>query len=529
MKFWSKALLVIVFSCFCAPALCQDTMIYDSEMEGENILKYLKTGEIDNFKAVYFAGNADETEYNRDIKRCFDFADKLAALYPERKKVKVLKKIFAAIHDEFLVKYDIQAQFYDLFRTGTYNCVTSTALYSFILQRMDVVCRIKELPTHVYLTVEADGKVMDVETTMPQNLVPISYKQKEAYITELLNAKIITQAELNEKGWDQLFDEYYYKNNTISILQLSGLSYMNYAVLETQKLDLMKSLDILRISRNLYPRNATNALIAALLNQISQEPTKYGYLRVIQKQLTYSDMYDKESLRSNLMVYASSSVFQNGEIATFSRLDSFINENVIRNKEKVKILRFIYSKILGEYYFKNDQFPEAIKYHLAAYKLFKTDVDCKHNLLASVASLSKEIADSFFTKNNDTFYGVIVNVPELELNADYEELRFYMVNYILDLNYQRVFSKGYALNATQWNNFTGITDTLIAKPGLMMIEKRTALKILLAYACNSHEYKDDARANRIIALGLSKFPENKALLQAQKTRFKYAAGYYLNN
>ncbi len=515
-----------MFACFLAPLYGQDTMQYESVNEGRMIDHFLKTGKIDSFEAFYYIHNTDSSSYFFNKHRLYEYADKLATLYPERKKEKVLKKIFEAIHKEFLIKYTDNVQFSEIFKSGTYNCVTSSALYALIFRRMDIPYLIKELTTHVYLTVLVEGKELDVETTLPQDLVQITRKQKTAYLEEMEKNKLVTRAEIEEKGVDKLFDEKYYQSKTICLRQLAGLSYYNYGILAADSDRYVQSLEILRISRNLYPRVGTNYIIGTILDQMGNNPTKYSFSQVVRCQIKYADLYDKEGLTKTLYSYALAVLFRDGDIQSFSGLDSYININVIRDYKKLKDVKYAYSKIVGEYYTKNSNYLEGIHHYRIAYGLFKTDVDSRYNLILCIRNMLTGLNDSS-VQLKDTILYTLVNINELDMYEEYENIRYAMLFSVCEYNYQRIFSPGYALDKFKWNKFSEVADKAIDRPGIFAVKEILAVSFILSYACNAHQYKDTEKALKIVHDGLKKFPSNKYLLEAEKTNFLYAPNYYL--
>ncbi len=70
---------------------------------------------------------------------------------------RLLKKVFFQVHKEYLKEYVPYQSFQDLFETGTYGCLTGTALYAFLLEELGFEYEIIETNYHMFLLVNADG------------------------------------------------------------------------------------------------------------------------------------------------------------------------------------------------------------------------------------------------------------------------------------------------------------------------------------------------------------------------------------
>jgi hypothetical protein len=76
-----------------------------------------------------------------------------------------LHKAFKKINSVFLNKYEAYADFDELFTNGHYDCLTATALYSLVLDRLSYSYDIIETNYHIFLLVQTSkGEVM-IETT----------------------------------------------------------------------------------------------------------------------------------------------------------------------------------------------------------------------------------------------------------------------------------------------------------------------------------------------------------------------------
>ena len=151
------------------------------------------------------------------------------------KKRKNFKKfadyLFEQVHAQFLKKYQENVTFDKIFSTGTYNCLTASALYALIFERMGIRYQIKETPSHVYIIAEPGSSAILIETTDPTGgyFAP-DEKYKKQYVNDLIASKTVTATEVASEGLEATFEKHFYENESINLKQLVGLHYYNAGV-----------------------------------------------------------------------------------------------------------------------------------------------------------------------------------------------------------------------------------------------------------------------------------------------------------
>lgn len=133
---------------------------------------------------------------------------------------RLLKKVFFQVHKEYLKKYVPYQSFQDLFETGTYGCLTGTALYAFLLDELGFEYEIIETNYHMFLLVTVDGHQYLIESTDP--IDGFVYKNEE--VRNRINAAVKQNKPSNGNGFT--YDIY----KSISYVELIGLQYYNTAV-----------------------------------------------------------------------------------------------------------------------------------------------------------------------------------------------------------------------------------------------------------------------------------------------------------
>ncbi|HEY0741454.1 MAG TPA: hypothetical protein VGD40_08330, partial [Chryseosolibacter sp.] len=112
---------------------------------------------------------------------------------------KKVKLVYDDVHDTFLRKYELENRFEDIFINGHYNCVSATALYALVFEKLNIPYVIKEKPTHVYLIAYPSTERIIVETTTPAGgFITFNPQFKQSYVKILRDQKLITAQEYSK-------------------------------------------------------------------------------------------------------------------------------------------------------------------------------------------------------------------------------------------------------------------------------------------------------------------------------------------
>lgn len=165
-------------------------------------------------------------QLNRIIKT---LPPKEAKVSREKKRV---RRIYNSIHNRFFQKYDLEADFTNIFKNGTYNCVSATALYVYVFDQLKIPYHIKELPSHVFLIAYPQSLKIHLETTVPGAYGFYSPNDSEIkkIVNELVDVKLISKLELQEKGYSKTYQNYFYGKEFVDKKSLIGMQYFNKSI-----------------------------------------------------------------------------------------------------------------------------------------------------------------------------------------------------------------------------------------------------------------------------------------------------------
>ncbi|HET6373518.1 MAG TPA: hypothetical protein VFG76_09430 [Candidatus Polarisedimenticolia bacterium] len=162
------------------------------------------------------------------------------------------RRILAELHRTTLLRYEPTAdRFNDLLDRGTYNCVSSTLLFVIAARRAGLEPQVVETPRHVFATVEAGGRRIEVETTSPLGVdVERDLGQFQRFV---LGYKYVTEDEIARRGIQAIYDEFHKVSRPITPERAVAFLYHNAAVRALQAGDAVSAARRLISAARIYP------------------------------------------------------------------------------------------------------------------------------------------------------------------------------------------------------------------------------------------------------------------------------------
>lgn len=146
-------------------------------------------------------------------------------------ETKLMKELHKRVHARFLDHYQIIAPFHEIFETGQYNCVSSTALFALILEELNIPYNIQEQPTHVYIMAYPDTKAISVEMTALKDAYYLPARRDVSQaVSILLELKLTTEREVTQRGALSVYNEFFNTNGVVNLRQLTGIQYFNESI-----------------------------------------------------------------------------------------------------------------------------------------------------------------------------------------------------------------------------------------------------------------------------------------------------------
>jgi hypothetical protein len=232
-----------------------------------------------HYLAVYSQVEGRPSRSTQDVE---SFIDRIVSKRESFKSESAfLKYVFTKTHQRFLKHYEEYATFNDLLTTKTYNCLTGTALYALILQRLNISQEIIETNYHIFLLADTNtGKVLFEATDPMKGFMSNDHEIENRINTYRQNT--ILQAS-SDKAYYRFKTPLY---NRITLDGITGLLHYNLAVEAYNKQDLQSSITHLDKAISLYQSSRieefSRIIFLSVLESKLEHSVKETCLRKIQ-------------------------------------------------------------------------------------------------------------------------------------------------------------------------------------------------------------------------------------------------------
>lgn len=160
-------------------------------------------------------------------------------------ETRFLKHLFYYVHRKHLKRYSKDSSPDALMKSGTYDCVTGTALYALVLEELNINYEIWEMNYHVYLTLKVDDTEIVFESTNPvDGFINLKHRIAQHHMHYEEDAKRFHQ--------DQKI-EIPIIHRAISLRELSGLQLFNQAIQHLQQEERDKAMEYVQQALDYYP------------------------------------------------------------------------------------------------------------------------------------------------------------------------------------------------------------------------------------------------------------------------------------
>ena len=236
---------------------------FKDEVEKNIFINYLNKNDTSNFLPfLYSLQNSTDNlkSVEETIRASID--DLKKKTLNAKSEGKIIKTIYVDVHEKFLKKYELKISFAEIFKNGTYNCVTATALYSLILDGLKIPYSIKETPTHVFMVAYPNSSKVLIETTNPlAGYYQFNEDFVKKYVENLLKSKQISDEDYKTNTANDLFNKYYFSSDHIDLKKLTGLHYYNAGIVAMEETKYEKAMDYFSKAYIFYPSDRVKFLI----------------------------------------------------------------------------------------------------------------------------------------------------------------------------------------------------------------------------------------------------------------------------
>ena len=181
-----------------------------------------------------------------------------------KNEVRFLKSLVNKSHRRFLKHYKAYSQFNEVFELGNYDCLSGTAFFSVMLNRLGYSYKIIETNYHIFLLVHTNKGEILLETT--DRLAGLKTNTKEISQTLAVYKQNRLSASIT-KGTYYLYQTQLFRE--VDALQLSGLLYFNQAVVAYNQHNWTLCSERLAKARTVYNNPRVEELTEVLFHSVS--------------------------------------------------------------------------------------------------------------------------------------------------------------------------------------------------------------------------------------------------------------------
>lgn len=327
-------------------------LTFRSTIEKDYVHQYLIYNQLDTIGLLLTLNTKLTTQNVKEVNRMIDdFAAYLTLNGSKKRKnlKKFIEFVFQETHSKFFKLYKNNISFDRIFTDGTYNCLTASALYALLFERLNIRYQIKETPEHVYLVADPEHLAIMVESTQPNAgyFVP-DEKFKKSFVNELVKNKIITSDDVLNEGVERIFVARFYNSNPITLPQLIGLQYSNAALAYSQMEEMPKAWQEIEKAYYIYPCERTKHLrrlfYASILEEQNHLPKTVEELKFMLKFLEIdSSVRVQYALIADFQHIAEHQLIKSNNIVRYDSMFNLVNNAVVDSLAKLKLLEVHYA------------------------------------------------------------------------------------------------------------------------------------------------------------------------------------------
>ena len=422
-----------------------------------------------------------------------------------KKEKKRIEKLYDNIHNTFLKKYTLTANFNDIFENGTYNCVTASALYAYVFDELNIPYHIKETPSHVFLIVYPKTYKIYLETTVPGQYGFITPKESEIkkIVDDLISYKLVTEDEVLIKGYSKFYEDYYYGKESIDKRALIGMQYYNKGLLYSDNEAYDEALNTLKKAKVFYSSPLIDPIIKSIMyaniNELefnNKEDVEYLIeLLAISK---FPEDYSISNLKSSLYKIVDHDDNDNAFIENTIEKFKTVHDETIKNEAIEFLLEYLANNAA-----RNEELDEAIQYCDEILHINPKNKRIKS--IVSYVAFKKVKLSSFNIEALKSFESMCETYDFLKENNRYNITLAHLYAHISLKNFNKK-------NVSVGNEYLQKLETILDNNDLLDEVSNGLLGDLYVKAGNYYYYKEFYKtAYKIYSKGLTYLPTHNDL------------------
>jgi hypothetical protein len=265
LKVFIQCFVLVTFTAAKAQQIALSHLTFSNDFE-KNIFNNLSTGNTVSYFDLLFAAQSENGHFKnlpfyksleKDISR---FARQKSRSNNEKN---LYDRLFYRVHRKYLKKYTNYALFGDLLKKGAYDCVSGTAIYGLILEKLGTRFSIRETDFHIFLVVHGKEQDFIYESTDPlEGFISQKHEIQEMLVLYQNNGYI---SDIAAVGSEQLRTMQPTKvNKSVGLQELAGLQYYNLAVSHFNKQEFQLAYQNILKCHFIYPSSRSDNFLKLL-------------------------------------------------------------------------------------------------------------------------------------------------------------------------------------------------------------------------------------------------------------------------
>lgn len=411
--------------------VCYDDLTFITTYEKQLFLRLLKNQELNSFMPFFIASSIKaDANFEQKIETTLEeLKTEVQKVYNDKNPTKNIEKIHNLTHQKLFKKYELENSFVSIFENGHFNCVSGSAIFGLLLQKLNIPFVLKEKPDHVYLVAYPETHKILLEST-DASVGYISYNEEfvRNYLSHLVKTKMITQEEVEKGNSKELFDKYYFEDNDITLRQLAGLQYANFGLYALSKQKGEEAISNFSKAYLLYPsQRITYLLEQAILLSLSK--TKYSSLNDVKMYKWLLRFYNKEITNTTTEILADEfkrithlQLITNSDFELYEQSYQLLKTQIQDTTTLCKEIDFVYHYENARVRLMVGKYEQAEPYLSKAYMLNPKNSDTRAMLNSLII---KKIAKSSANENGvEEIKKYITLYPFLAENEDVNTILF---------------------------------------------------------------------------------------------------------
>lgn len=312
-------------------------------------------------------------------------------------RVKAEKKIsllYTYVNTQVLTRYQEKILFPHLFVNGTFNCLTASAYYGFLMDSLGIPYDFVETFNHVHPVAYPEGEQIKIETT--DRISGIRYydeELKKQFVEYLLQAGKISRDVYYANSIEDLFNEYFLPQTKVGLQELAGLHYMNDALYMFDVDDFTLAFEQIKKAYFIYPSERILTIFQFILaNALANtEYTNLDYARL----LVYVsrlpvDRINPEEIGTSFALLTERVLFNSSLTQYYDQFFEYLDQHMAEGEVK-DIISYYYYFLRGKSMIAQYMFRNGLEYFIKAYEYNPNNIELQSLLISTLAASFENI------------------------------------------------------------------------------------------------------------------------------------------